>query len=97
MEFAINAEQKIICHDCQKEIEIENGEIKNGVMLFYEIGGKKTRIFKCKECFEKSKSLKNYQICEVYSRVVGYYRPVQQWNLGKQEEFKERKEYKIKI
>ncbi len=31
--------------------------------------------------------------CEVYSRIVGYYRPVDQWNLGKQEEFKERLEY----
>lgn|GEM_PF-570609 len=29
--------------------------------------------------------------CEVYSRVVGYYRPVNQWNDGKQQEFKERK------
>ena len=29
--------------------------------------------------------------CEVYSRIVGYLRPVQQWNLGKKEEFKERK------
>ncbi len=28
---------------------------------------------------------------EVYSRVVGYYRPVQDWNEGKREEFKERK------
>ena len=28
--------------------------------------------------------------CEIYSRVVGYYRPVQNWNLGKKEEFKER-------
>ena len=27
---------------------------------------------------------------EVYSRVVGYYRPVDEWNPGKQEEFKER-------
>lgn len=33
--------------------------------------------------------------CEVYSRVVGYYRPVQCWNKGKQEEFKFRKEYRI--
>ncbi|UCD07544.1 MAG: ribonucleoside triphosphate reductase, partial [Candidatus Aenigmatarchaeota archaeon] len=31
--------------------------------------------------------------CEVYSRVVGYFRPVQTWNDGKQEEFKERKEF----
>ena len=28
--------------------------------------------------------------CEVYSRVVGYIRPVSQWNEGKQEEFFER-------
>ncbi|MEM2736751.1 MAG: anaerobic ribonucleoside-triphosphate reductase [Thermoproteota archaeon] len=28
---------------------------------------------------------------EVYSRVVGYLRPVDQWNSGKQEEFKQRK------
>jgi len=33
---------------------------------------------------------------EVYSRVCGYYRPVKYWNKGKQDEFAERKEYKIK-
>ena len=27
---------------------------------------------------------------EVYSRVVGYYRPVRDWNRGKQEEFSQR-------
>ena len=32
---------------------------------------------------------------EVYSRVVGYFRPVNQWNKGKKEEFKERKVYEI--
>jgi anaerobic ribonucleoside-triphosphate reductase len=32
---------------------------------------------------------------EVYSRVVGYFRPVNQWNKGKQEEFKERCEYSM--
>ncbi len=31
--------------------------------------------------------------CEVYSRVVGYYRPVQSWNLGKKQEFSERNTY----
>jgi ribonucleoside-triphosphate reductase len=31
--------------------------------------------------------------CEVYSRVVGYLRPVKQWNKGKKEEFRERKTY----
>jgi len=34
--------------------------------------------------------------CEVYSRVVGYMRPVSQWNLGKQQEFSDRKVFKIK-
>ena len=32
---------------------------------------------------------------EVYSRITGYYRPVQNWNDGKLQEFKERKEYTI--
>ena len=34
--------------------------------------------------------------CEVYSRVVGYLRPVKQWNKGKQEEFRIRKTFVIK-
>ncbi len=33
--------------------------------------------------------------CEVYSRIVGYIRPVQQWNAGKQAEWKDRKTFKI--
>ncbi len=33
--------------------------------------------------------------CEVYSRVVGYLRPVKQWNRGKKEEFKQRKTFKM--
>jgi len=32
---------------------------------------------------------------EVYSRVVGYIRPVQQWNEGKQHEFSQRKTYRV--
>jgi hypothetical protein len=33
--------------------------------------------------------------CEVYSRVVGFYRPVSNWNKGKQQEWKDRKAYKL--
>jgi anaerobic ribonucleoside-triphosphate reductase len=33
--------------------------------------------------------------CEVFSRVVGYLRPVKQWNKGKQAEFKARKIFKV--
>ncbi len=32
---------------------------------------------------------------EVYSRVVGYFRPVNQWNKGKREEFNERRTYRV--
>lgn len=31
---------------------------------------------------------------EVFSRVVGYFRPITSWNKGKQEEFKDRKSFK---
>lgn len=31
---------------------------------------------------------------EVYTRVTGFYRPVQQWNKGKKEEYKKRVPYK---
>lgn len=32
---------------------------------------------------------------EVYSRVTGFFRPVQFWNKGKREEFKARKTYNV--
>jgi len=40
----------------------------------------------CPDCGRKT---------EIYSRVVGYLRPVAQWNKGKQEEFKDRKEFRV--
>ncbi len=33
--------------------------------------------------------------CEVWSRVMGYFRPVDQWNRGKKSEYAERKEYEV--
>ena len=33
--------------------------------------------------------------CEVWSRITGYYRPVQNWNDGKVQEFKDRQEYEV--
>lgn len=35
------------------------------------------------------------KITEVYSRVVGFYRPTQLWNKGKKDEYKSRKTYII--
>jgi len=34
--------------------------------------------------------------CEVWSRVMGYMRPVKQWNTGKKSEFRDRKMFKLK-
>jgi anaerobic ribonucleoside-triphosphate reductase len=34
--------------------------------------------------------------CEVYSRIVGYLRPVQNWNKGKRQEFAARRAYRVK-
>jgi hypothetical protein len=33
--------------------------------------------------------------CEVYSRIVGYVRPVRNWNKGKKQEFAERQTYRV--
>lgn len=45
---------------------------------------------------EKKEQLKNVHgtTSEVYARIVGYYRPVRNWNKGKAQEFTERKLYK---
>ncbi len=45
----------------------------------------------CPKCKKEGKKTK----CEVYSRVVGYLRPVNQWNPGKEAEFEKRKSYKM--
>ena len=37
------------------------------------------------------------QKTEVYSRVVGYMRPVSSWNKGKRQEFKDRAVFQVKI
>jgi len=47
---------------------------------------------------KRQKELINKRIkCERYSRVVGYLRPVEQWNEGKQSEFKDRVTFKIEL
>ena len=43
-------------------------------------------VFECPECGQKT---------EVYSRITGYYRPIQNWNDGKAQEYQDRVEYDI--
>ncbi len=45
-------------------------------------------VYECPTCGKKT---------EVYSRITGYYRPVQNWNDGKRKEFDDRKVYNIEI
>ena len=44
-------------------------------------------VYTCPQCGEKT---------EVYSRITGYYRPIQNWNDGKSQEYKDRKVYNPK-
>ncbi|NIA28301.1 MAG: ribonucleoside triphosphate reductase [Actinobacteria bacterium] len=51
-----------------------------------EHGYLRGRVAECPHCGAKT---------EIYSRVVGYLRPVDQWNEGKQDEFKHRVNYRL--
>lgn len=73
------------CHDCKKEL------LSGAEYMPYKVVDKE--LAKCRVCHEAAPMLAGYQETEVYSRVVGYIRPVKQWNKGKQAEFGDRKEY----
>lgn len=92
MQYKINQKDNV-CHDCKQEIVLVDKKIKNGVLLKYDNQGEDVMVFKCQTCYQKDPSLKNFRKCEVYSRVVGYLRPVNQWHIGKTQEFKERKTF----
>ena len=77
--------KKCICHDCGKTLE------QDEEYMPYKIGDQE--FAKCKACHQKDPVLKNFQKTEVYSRVVGYIRPVEQWNNAKKSEFGDRTEY----
>lgn len=56
------------------------------------------RIAIAKEIMELEEKVKHVkgETCEIYSRVVGYFRPVKNWNKGKVSEWKERVTYDLK-
>lgn len=81
--------KEVICHDCKKQLKEDDECVP------YQI--KHKTFIKCKACYELDHTLRNYQETEVYSRVVGYIRPINQWNKGKAAEYKDRKVFKINI
>ncbi len=77
--------QAITCHDCGKTLK------KSEEYMPYEASGE--AFAKCRPCHEINPALADFQKAEVYTRVVGYIRPVEQWNKGKQQEYGDRLEY----
>jgi hypothetical protein len=91
-----------LCHDCGKPVTVtaelaedETITVAGGAVYNDTKGIYTVYYFKCDSCFEKDHTLRNWQDCEVYSRVVGYMRPVNQWNKGKVAEWDKRKEFVI--
>ncbi len=74
------------CHDCQSKVEQAKAvpyKTPDGVL------------HKCLTCYQITPGLRLKQDCEVYSRTVGYIRPVSQMNPGKKAEVKKRKNLKF--
>ena len=89
------------CHDCGKETTVvaiqhtDDVSIFGGAVYSPKIENKTEFFLKCPECLRKDPVLRKYQPNEIYSRVVGYMRPVSSWNEAKRSEFKMRQAYKM--
>jgi hypothetical protein len=83
------------CADCKQPVSVVislrdgNIEITGGAVYRQN---DKYRV-KCDTCFAAEPALN--QQCEVYSRIVGYLRPTENWNKAKKAEFNNRKNFKI--
>jgi len=85
------------CQDCNKYIVVTSIVREDDNGIGFDITGgaickvDRSIVVKCDECFKLKPTFGS--ITEVYARVVGYLRPLQQWNKGKQEEWKVRTKY----
>ena len=91
------AKVETVCMDCDEEFILDmerksetDIEIKNGVIAKKQ----DTYLCKCQRCFDLNNKFGGET--EVYSRVVGYLRPVSNWNKSKRQEFDLRKPYIVK-
>ncbi len=87
-----------ICHDCKQIVIIDVDQAKDGKVTVK--GGalykEDEKLFmKCDGCFKKNPILENFRKCDVYSRVVGFLRPVKDWNKGKRAEWENRVDYEL--
>jgi ribonucleoside-triphosphate reductase len=86
------------CHTCGCKVEVEAIPEEEGIRI--RGGGvfepEENKFFlKCDSCMEQNPALTDYQECEVYARVVGYLRPISQWNEGKRTEFHDREMFDL--
>ncbi len=77
----------VMCHDCGKALR--------EVAAYATYTRDERKEYKCDVCYEADPVLRRRT--EVYSRVVGYLRPVEQWNVGKQAEFGDRKTFNERV
>ena len=66
----------------------DDGIIVTGGAVYKPDDGDGDIWLKCPQCYHKDKVLRHYRATDVYSRTVGYLRPVGAWNGAKQQEHK---------
>ena len=69
------------CYRCEKPLNLARG-------FATFPGWGEGKVYLCDVCYEQDPEVGRKT--EVYSRVVGYLRPTEQWNDAKQHEFKDR-------
>ncbi len=80
-------EGEAVCHDCKNILN------EGDKCVPYQTSS--GDFYKCVDCYKEDSSLRDFQETEVYSRIVGYIRPVKQWNVGKTAEYADRKEFVV--
>lgn len=94
------------CHDCGTSVRVrvtreDEHSFRfdpcddNAVYKLAPDGKNSALFFKCAECYQKDSVLRGWRNTQVYTRVVGYYQPVDRFNLGKREEFRKRQNFAI--
>ena len=92
------------CHDCDCDVLVIVDATDHGEKVRIEVTGGAVycpdgkgdvdsgdKVYlKCPDCHDADPMLGDFRETEIYSRVVGYMRPVRNWNAAKQAEFRAR-------
>jgi hypothetical protein len=87
------------CQKCKCAVELlvfagEDEISGNGGIIVGDSYGSKPQ-FKCTKCLGEDNGMISPTKCEVFTRVCGYLRPVDNFNKGKKAEFRERVNYEV--